>query len=96
MKLYRTIAKEGIFHREELLTPGNEKSSRERGLINIYDEVTYQQLLGIGGVDIHRLHHEGLRAVGFLRPYRPRIRFAVQLPQMDAQHQRKEKHPTQQ
>ena len=49
MKLYRTIAKENIFHREEILTPGDEKPGRERGLINIYDDVTYQQLLGIGG-----------------------------------------------
>jgi len=49
MKLYRTVPAQGIFHREELLNPGDEKESRERGLINVYDEVKYQSILGFGG-----------------------------------------------
>ena len=49
MKLYRTVPGQGIYHREEDLTPGNEKESRERGLICVYDEVKYQSILGFGG-----------------------------------------------
>jgi len=49
MKLYRTVPGQGIYHREEDLTSGNEKESRERGLICVYDEVKYQSILGFGG-----------------------------------------------
>ncbi len=49
MKLIQTIPAQGIFHRELILKPGDEKASRERGLINIYDEVCYQTLIGFGG-----------------------------------------------
>lgn len=49
MKLIQSVPSQGIFHQELTLTPGDEKEGRERGLINIYDEIVYQQLLGIGG-----------------------------------------------
>ena len=49
MKLYRSVPRQGIFHKEELLNPGDEKQGRERSLINIYDEVKYQTMEGMGG-----------------------------------------------
>ncbi len=49
MKLIRTVPHQGIFHREEALNPGDVKTGQERGLINIYDEVRYQTIQGIGG-----------------------------------------------
>lgn len=49
MKLIRTVPAQGIFHREESLNPGDVKPGTERNIINIYDEISYQTVLGFGG-----------------------------------------------
>lgn len=49
MKLYRTVAAQGIFHREEPLSPGDKSARGEQRIINIYGEVAYQKILGFGG-----------------------------------------------
>ena len=49
MKIYKSIPQEGIYYREEFSEDGNIPARRERGVINVYDDCTYQPILGIGG-----------------------------------------------
>ncbi len=49
MKLIKTIPGQNVYFEEELVEAGNEKSTAERNIVNVYDDVKYQQVLGFGG-----------------------------------------------
>ena len=49
MKIIRSTPLQNSFFQEEILQDGNTSSSIERGIINIYDDCTYQTIQGFGG-----------------------------------------------
>jgi glucosylceramidase len=49
MKLIQTIPAQGIYHQQSLLNPGDVKPGYEQRIVNIYDDVCYQTLIGFGG-----------------------------------------------
>lgn len=49
MKIFKSIPGQNVYYREEFSENGNIPQRRERGVINVYDEFTYQPILGIGG-----------------------------------------------
>lgn len=49
MKMIQTVPAQGIFHLETELTPGDIQSGSEQRIVNIYDEVRYQEIIGFGG-----------------------------------------------
>jgi glucosylceramidase len=49
MKIIRSTPLQNRFFQEETLQDGNTKPSVERGIINIYDDCTYQSIQGFGG-----------------------------------------------
>lgn len=49
MKLIRTIPEKSVFFEEILLNQGDQPAEKERAIINIYDEIEYQEILGFGG-----------------------------------------------
>ena len=49
MKIIRTVPSANKFFFEETVEDGNVRRSIERGVINIFDEFKYQEMLGFGG-----------------------------------------------
>ncbi len=49
MKIIRSIPLEKKYFIEETVDNGNKKESNERGVINVFDEFKYQEILGFGG-----------------------------------------------
>ncbi len=49
MKIVKTIPKEKIYFEESLVEAGNIRSGTERGIINVFDEIEYQSVVGFGG-----------------------------------------------
>ena len=49
MKIIRSIPNENKFFVEETSENGNVRKSIERGVINVFDEFKYQEILGFGG-----------------------------------------------
>ena len=49
MKLIKTIPGQDIYFETETVETGTEKATTERNVINVYDDVKYQQVLGFGG-----------------------------------------------
>lgn len=49
MKIIRTIPDENIYFEESVIDAGNVSSAVEPGVINIFDEIEYQTVLGFGG-----------------------------------------------
>lgn len=49
MRAYQSIPQEQVYFRELVSEDGNIKPTRERGVINVYDDVTYQPIRGMGG-----------------------------------------------
>ena len=48
MKIIKTIPGQGIYFKEDTVETGTEKATTERNVINIYDDVKYQKILGFG------------------------------------------------
>lgn len=49
MRIIKSIPGQSIYFQESVSEKGNISQGRERGIINIYDEIKYQPILGIGG-----------------------------------------------
>ncbi len=49
MKLMKTVPQEGIYFKSEVVEDGNVAPRTERGVINVYDEIEYQSMIGFGG-----------------------------------------------
>ncbi len=49
MKVIKSNPKAGLYMCESIVEEGNISNKTENGIINIYDEVCYQQILGFGG-----------------------------------------------
>ena len=49
MKIIKTIPNQNIYFAEENLKVGSAPSTTECSVINIFDEIEYQQILGFGG-----------------------------------------------
>ena len=49
MKIIKTIPAENIYFKEEQVEVGNERVGIERTVVNLFDEVEYQQMQGFGG-----------------------------------------------
>ncbi len=49
MKIIKSLPAANIYYQEAELTPGDINAKRERGVINVYPEIRYQQIMGIGG-----------------------------------------------
>lgn len=49
MKLIKTIPSNNIYFAEETVEVGNMPSSTEVGVVNVFDEIEYQSVLGFGG-----------------------------------------------
>ncbi len=49
MRIIKSIPGQNIYFQESVSEKGNIAQGRERGIINIYDEIKYQPILGIGG-----------------------------------------------
>ena len=49
MKLIQTVPAQGIYHQEIILNVGDVNPGKEQNIVNIYDEVRYQEIIGFGG-----------------------------------------------
>lgn len=49
MKIFRTVPGEGIYFREEDQEFGNAQPATEGAIVNVYDDMAYQEILGFGG-----------------------------------------------
>lgn len=49
MKIIRTVPKKNIYFEEAALANGNVPSDNEGSIINIFDEIEYQKIIGFGG-----------------------------------------------
>ena len=49
MKIITSVPSEGLYLQEENITPGNIAESRETNVINVFDEIEYQDIIGFGG-----------------------------------------------
>ena len=49
MRIIKSIPGQKLYYQESISEDGNVKPTCERGVINIYDEVSYQTIGGIGG-----------------------------------------------
>lgn len=49
MKVIKSIPKENIYFKESIIEDGNVDSIGETGIINVYDEIEYQEIIGFGG-----------------------------------------------
>lgn len=49
MKIIKSLPTANLYYQETELIPGDIKATRERGVINVYPEIRYQQIMGIGG-----------------------------------------------
>ena len=49
MRIIESIPEQGIYFAEMEIQQGNVRQGCERGIINVYDEIQYQQIGGIGG-----------------------------------------------
>ncbi len=49
MKIIKTIPSKNIYFESEIIENGNTPSSTECGVINIFDEIEYQMMIGFGG-----------------------------------------------
>ena len=49
MKIFKTIPLENKFFEEELIENENESTETECGVINVFEEFKYQEIVGFGG-----------------------------------------------
>jgi len=49
MKIIKSIPAQKVFFKEETIADGNERVGIERTVVNLFDEVEYQQMQGFGG-----------------------------------------------
>ncbi len=49
MKLFRTVPLKNQYLNEETVVAGDQRKGIERGVINVFDEFKYQEILGFGG-----------------------------------------------
>lgn len=49
MKVIKSIPKDNIYFEESVIDEGNIDSISETGIINVYDEIEYQEIIGFGG-----------------------------------------------
>lgn len=49
MKIIKSIPGQNLYYQEFFSEDGNVPAGQEQGVINVYDEVRYQQIMGIGG-----------------------------------------------
>ncbi len=49
MKIFKTIPQKKIYFQESTVEAGNIRSGTERGIINVFDEIEYQEVIGFGG-----------------------------------------------
>ncbi len=49
MKIIRTVPNEKVYFKSEILDKGNAPECLEMGIINVFDEIEYQQVIGFGG-----------------------------------------------
>ncbi len=49
MKIIKSIPAQNLYYQESVSENGNVLPKQERGVVNVYDEVEYQQIMGIGG-----------------------------------------------
>ena len=49
MKIIKSIPGEGRYFEESLLEAGNAPERSETGIVNVFDEIEYQEMLGFGG-----------------------------------------------
>ena len=49
MKIFKTSPFENKFFEEELIENGNESEGSECGVINVFEEFKYQEIVGFGG-----------------------------------------------
>ena len=49
MKIITSVPKEDVYFEEENIAPGNVQEDSECNIINVFDEIKYQEILGFGG-----------------------------------------------
>ena len=49
MKIIKTIPLENKFFEEEIIKNGNKSARTESGVINVFEEFKYQEIIGFGG-----------------------------------------------
>lgn len=49
MKIIKSIPGQSLYYAQTQVEDGNINQGRERGVINVYDEIRYQQIMGMGG-----------------------------------------------
>ena len=49
LKIIKSSAKDNFFFKEEIIETDNTSNRTEGGIVNIFDDVTYQEVLGFGG-----------------------------------------------
>ena len=49
MKVIKSIPKDNIYFEKSVIDEGNIDSISETGIINVYDEIEYQEIIGFGG-----------------------------------------------
>ena len=49
MKIIKSIPAQNLYFKEEIIEAGNERTGIERTVVNLFDEVEYQQMVGFGG-----------------------------------------------
>ena len=49
MKLFRTVPQQNKYLEECAITEGDRSKTMSRGVVNVFDEFKYQEILGFGG-----------------------------------------------
>lgn len=49
MKIIKSVPSQNLYYQVSLSEAGNIPQGHEQGIINVYDEIRYQQIMGIGG-----------------------------------------------
>ena len=49
MRIIESVPSQNLYYQESLCQDGNIPKWQERGIINVYDDIQYQQIMGIGG-----------------------------------------------
>ena len=49
MKIIKSVPYENLYFQESIIEDGNVNNVTEVGIVNVYDEIEYQTVLGFGG-----------------------------------------------
>ena len=49
MRYFKTVPSQKIYLQEQTVETGNVPSTKEQGVVNVFDEVEYQEIIGFGG-----------------------------------------------